>query len=199
MTRWLLLLLCWPGIAWAAAPCVESPAGYWTCGGAITSSDNNVLPTPVANAERVIGNNASIAVMPTPAANLCMFFDMDASSTTTCVLANGTTLMHIPPTGAELPRIAISTQTTTPYTVGATADEVVLCDATAQSNVINLPAAATAGAGRRYIVKKIDATGHTCTVTPNGSEKIDGAATQVITSQYTGIPMVTDGQNWFLY
>lgn len=200
MKRLLLcLLLYWPLAAVAQTACLQSPTGTWTCGGAVIVTDNNGLPTPAPNVLTVTANNCPTCVMPTPVAGTCKLFDMAATGTDTCVATNGTAIMHIPPLGSELPRIAISTQTGTPYTVGATADEVVLCDATAQSNVINLPAAATAGAGRRYIIKKTDSTGHTCTVTPNGSEKIDGAATQVITSQYTGIPLVTDGSNWFLY
>lgn len=199
MTRWLLMLLCWPGVAWAVTACVESPTGYWTCGGAVIVSDNNTsLPTPGANVLRVTGNNASIPVMPTPTSNQCMFFDMDAGATTTCVLSNGTTLMHIPPLGTELPKLLVTTQTAATYSPAGTADEMILCDATAANIVITLPAPGTVGSGRRISVKKIDATGHTCTVNPNASEKIDGQSSQVISARYTDLPVITDGTNWYI-
>ena len=202
MNRLVLLsaAMLWATSASAQSACVQSPTGYYTCGGAVSASDNNSsLPTPGPNVVTVTGNNATIPVMPTPAANKCLFYDIDASATTTCVLANGTTVMHIPPLGSELPRIGISTQTGTPYALGATADEYVLCNATAQNNTITVPAAATAGAGRRYTIIKIDSTGHTCTVDANGSETINGALTQVISGQFTAMPIVTDGSNWFIY
>jgi len=137
--------------------------------------------------------------MPTPEADSCKMFDMDASSVDECVITNGTTLMHIPPLASELPRGTVTTKTTTPYTLLATTDEIVLCDATSQNNVLNLPAAASAGSGRKYVIKKKDSTAHTCTVTPNGAEKIDGQSTQVIDVQYTSISLFTDGSNWFIY
>ncbi len=199
MKRLALLIVLLATSAYAQTACLQSPTGYYTCGGAVIVTDNNALPTPAANALTVDANSGTISPMPTPVAGACKFFDMDASGTTTCVLTNGTTLMHIPPTGAELPRIAISTQTGTPYSVGATADEVVLCDATAAAIVINLPAAATAAAGRRYMVKKIDATGHACTVTPNGAEKIDGQSSFAITGANSSFSFVTNATAWYVY
>jgi hypothetical protein len=193
------ILLLFASVTYAQSACIQSPTGYWTCGGAIIVTDNNALPTPQPNVQAVTGNNATIDVMPTPQANSCKMFDMNAGATDDCVITNGTTIMHIPPQASELPRVTITTKTTTPYTLGATADEFVLCDATSQNNILNLPAAGTAGSGRRYVIKKKDSTAHTCTVTPNGTEKIDGKATQVIDVQYTSISLFTDGSNWFIY
>ena len=163
----LLVSLAVASQAFGAQSCVESPTGVWTCDQNI-ARDNNALPTPVANAVRLTGNSATISVMPTPAANACLFYDRDASATDECVLSSGTSLMHIPPRSSELPRILVTTKTTTPYTATATEDEVILCDATAQANVVNLPAAATAGSGRRFTIKKIDSSGNTCAALPAG-------------------------------
>lgn len=48
--------------------------------------------------------------------------------------------------------------------------------------VYNLPA--TTGGGYRFTFKKTDASANTVTVTPNGAETIDGAATYVLNAQY---------------
>jgi len=182
----------------AAQVCVESPNGVHTCDEHI-SRDNNALPTPVANALRQTGNSATIDVMPTPATNTCLFYDKDATATDECVVTNGTAIMHIPPRMAELPKATVTTKTTTPYTLLATEDEIVLCDATSNAITLNLPAAASAGSGRRYIVKKIDATARLCTIDANGTEKIDGELTQVLSQPDTAIQLLTNGSNWFIY
>jgi hypothetical protein len=197
MRRLLFLLLLLPTSAFAQAVCLESPNGYYTCESFI-ARDGNALPTPQPNAISVTGNNGA-GTLPTPAAETCRLYDVDDTATTDCILTDGTTTMHIPPLNSELPEVKVTTQTSTPYTADATQDEVILCDATAAAITVNLPAAATAGAGRRYVVKRINTNSYTCTVDGNGAETIDGDTTKVLTSPYSAIPIVTDGSNWFVY
>jgi hypothetical protein len=82
-----------------------------------------------------------------------------------------------------------------PYT--AAGETVILSDATNGNIVVNLPTAASA-IDRTYHIKKIDASANTITVTPNGVETIDGAATYVINVQYNSIQIVSDGSQWFI-
>jgi hypothetical protein len=193
----LLLLLLLPTVALAQSVCVESPNGYQTCE-SFVARDGNALATPQPNAVRVTGNNGAL-VLPTPAAGTCLFYDADDTAATDCVVTDGTVTMHVPPTNADLPEVKVTTQTSATYTADATQDEVILCDATAQAITITLPAAATAGAGRRYVVKRINTNSYNCTVDGNGTETIDGDLTQVLTAPWSALPVVTDGSNWFVY
>ena len=61
---------------------------------------------------------------------------------------------------------------------------------------VNLPAAASAGAGYKYQIKNLSS--NTITVDPNSSETIDGSATVDINTQYSSLTVVTDGSNWFI-
>ena len=76
-------------------------------------------------------------------------------------------------------------------------DTVVLCDASGGAFTVTLPAAA-ANETKRYFIKKIDATSNAVTIDANGSETIDGQATQVITIQYNSPQIVSDGTEWWI-
>jgi hypothetical protein len=89
-----------------------------------------------------------------------------------------------------------STSINTTYTVSVN-DCVVECDATTASFVVNL-VAASSNLGRLYFVKKTDSSVHTITITPNGSDKIDGAATYVLSTQYQIVGICSDGTNWII-
>ena len=91
--------------------------------------------------------------------------------------------------------VGIQTVTGTSDTLGDL-DHTHLCDCTSNAITINLPAASQAG--RRYEIKKIDATSNAVTIDGNGSETIDGATTITITSQYESVTIVSDGQDWFI-
>lgn len=58
----------------------------------------------------------------------------------------------------------------------------------------------TAGAreGRGVILKKIDASSNVVIIDGNGSETIDGAATQTLTVQWSTKWLVSDGTNWII-
>lgn len=78
-----------------------------------------------------------------------------------------------------------------------TADCTFLCDATAASFSVVLPAAAT-NSGRVFNIKKIDATANTVTIDGNASETIDGALTYAINEQYRSIQLQSNGSNWYV-
>lgn len=70
-------------------------------------------------------------------------------------------------------------------------DEVIVVTATA---TITLPTAVGC-TGQRYYIGNIG-SGITVTVNTTASQTINGAATQTITTQYTGITVVSNGANW---
>lgn len=79
-------------------------------------------------------------------------------------------------------------------TVAAT-DHYIGVDCSGAAKAVNLPAAATAGVGRVLYIK--DETGDSganpITITPNGAEKIDEAATFVINSAHGSVTLVCTG------
>jgi len=90
----------------------------------------------------------------------------------------------------------ISTVTST-YTIGED-DSTILADATSAALAVNLPPA-SANAGRILTVKKIDSvTGHAVTITPNGTDTLDGASTKVITTQWQVVTVQAEGSVWYV-
>lgn len=71
-----------------------------------------------------------------------------------------------------------------------------LCDATSGAFTITLPPAAQIP-NRIIHIKKVDAVNNV-TVDGNGSETIDGALTETLSTQYEVLTVVSDGSNWFI-
>lgn len=75
----------------------------------------------------------------------------------------------------------------TPYTLVSECG-YLRCNAVGGNMVVNLPLAI--GNGRLVSIKKIDASANTVTITPNGAETIDGAATYVLAAQWDVVQFV---------
>jgi hypothetical protein len=83
-----------------------------------------------------------------------------------------------------------------PYTATVN-DDLILCNAVDGAITINLPTV-SGNSGLTYTVKKIDSSVNAITVDANGSELIDGALTQVISSQWTSMTIASDGSAWYI-
>ncbi len=94
-------------------------------------------------------------------------------------------------------RLPISNSTSTGASLTPLLQEVWICDATSSNQTFTLPAAATM-TGLKFTFKKIDVSANTVTITPDGSEKIDGAANYIISSLYESITIISDGSNWYI-
>jgi hypothetical protein len=90
--------------------------------------------------------------------------------------------------------LSITTKTAT-YTATAS-DYTIVCNNTG-AITINLPAAAGC-LGRVYVVKKISAALNNVTIDANAAETIDGATTRVLTMQYEGAMIQSNGTSWFI-
>jgi len=94
-------------------------------------------------------------------------------------------------------RAAITAAT---YTILVT-DYYIGADTTSNVITLTLPAAATAGSGKTYVVK--DEGGNSAvngiTIDGAGSETIDGVASTSIVSPYGALNLYTDGVGWFIY
>lgn len=93
--------------------------------------------------------------------------------------------------------LAAQTTKTANYTALST-DYFIFGDATAGNITITLPTAVGL-AGKTLVVKKIDASANTVTLDGNSTEVIDGSLTQVISTQYVSLSIVSNGANWFIY
>lgn len=74
--------------------------------------------------------------------------------------------------------------------------QIYLCNATSAAIIATLPSAATAGNGFKVAFKKTDSSANAVTLTPNGSDTIDGAASLSLTTQYSSVVIVSNGTNW---
>lgn len=90
---------------------------------------------------------------------------------------------------------AVSSKTTA-YTLTA-ADSVVTANATTSAFAVMLPSAASI-TGRRYTVKKIDASGNAVTVIPTGAETIDGAASFTLAKENDTVSVISNGASWLV-
>lgn len=95
--------------------------------------------------------------------------------------------------GYKIKRTALASS---PYTVLIN-DHYIGVDTT-MARTLNLPAAATAGAGKIFVIK--DETGgagaNNITIDPSGVETVDGAGTLVINTNYGRATILCNGTNW---
>lgn len=110
-----------------------------------------------------------------------------------CVYSDALSKWRCAYTGKSAANVA--TKTTT-YTATST-DDVLLGDASGGAFSITLPAA-TASAGMRLAVKKVDASANAVTIDGNASETIDGVTTKALSSQNAAYDIVCDGSAWYI-
>ena len=78
-----------------------------------------------------------------------------------------------------------------------TTSAIVLADATGGAITIDLPPA-SAMISQTLTVKKIDSSANNVTLDGDASETIDDSETQVLSSQYDSITMLSDGTRWYI-
>ncbi len=94
-----------------------------------------------------------------------------------------------------LPNLTIKNKSAN-YTL-LSGDDAVLCDASAGGFTITLPAATNTG--KVYYIKKIDDTVNPITVTPNGSNTIDGSPSETLDIPNIDMPILDGGSNkWYV-
>ena len=75
-------------------------------------------------------------------------------------------------------------------------DGLILVDATGGGVTVTLPPVVGV-AGRRFTLKKTDASGNAATFDGDGTETIDGATTKSTTTRYATITVQSDGVVWW--
>lgn len=99
--------------------------------------------------------------------------------------------------GTATQALRINSRAVTTSTSATTDDYLILANATSASITVTLPVAADSD-GTVIVVKKTDSSSNTVVVDGNGSETIDGATTQTLTSQYDSISVACDGAVWWI-
>lgn len=133
---------------------------------------------------------------------------MSYTNNPTSILA-GTGITVTPTTGTGARVITISSSgilayavriaTATPVTVSATTDDVISVQVPGPVAVaVDLPAGTT---GKTFTIKDglgLAAPATPITITPAGTDTIDGAATAIINAPYGSLTLVFDGGQWIL-
>ena len=76
-------------------------------------------------------------------------------------------------------------------------DQTILGNATTGSFSVTLPTSVGI-TGKIYIVKKVDSSVNTVTIATTSAQTIDGAASKVLSYQYDGMQVQSDGANWVI-
>ena len=97
-------------------------------------------------------------------------------------------------TPSETNNFTVTAPTTGSTTTGS-AKQFYLCNCASNTIAVTLPAASTC-AYMAVAFKKMDSTANAVTLTPNGADTIDGAASFAISTQYNWVVIVSDGSKW---
>jgi hypothetical protein len=84
---------------------------------------------------------------------------------------------------------------TTVLTPIAAAGQIIMVDLTSTNQTVALPAGHRRG-DRLEVQVTSAASGHTCTLDPSGAQTINGASTLVLSTDYAGALLTSDGTNW---
>ncbi|MEZ5386471.1 MAG: hypothetical protein R3F13_13245 [Prosthecobacter sp.] len=84
------------------------------------------------------------------------------------------------------------------YTVTSTDDHTILANASGGAFAITLPAAGTNLNSRVIVIQKTDVTTNAVTITPSGSETIDGQSTIALSSQFATVYLESAFGTWHL-
>ncbi len=90
----------------------------------------------------------------------------------------------------QRPTTAVAAAYTASYS-----DSYIECDATSAAFTVTLPAAGGHD-GHTFDIKKVDSTANAVTIDGNGSETIDGATTQALSSQWDSFTVLAVAGDW---
>jgi len=97
---------------------------------------------------------------------------------------------------SSIPTQAINTASGATYSLDIT-NYFIKVNAASNNVTVELPPAASMF-GRQFVIKRIDNSGNTVTIDGDGTETIDGATTQPLTTQYQSMTVISDGTEWWI-
>jgi hypothetical protein len=172
-------------------------------GGTLTLQSGSSAPTFRQGATILLkpggpaGSDANIEITPGAVgadnSNACVFINKNAGNTT--IGSNVASTAHS--TCNVFGSFAVKVDAISSNIPVDNAYHVLPVNANGGAVTITLPDATTCK-GREYIVKKIDASANTVTLDAYSTQTIDGALTQVISTQWSTRTVVSDGSNWII-
>ncbi len=112
--------------------------------------------------------------------------------------SSGASLASINYAGALVAPQAGPVSKVTGATTATSANRMFLCSAASAGWALTLPAANSVAVGFEYLIKKTDNNSNAITVTPLGSDTIEGAASYALSAQYKYIRLISDGTGiWY--
>ncbi|WP_017773838.1 hypothetical protein [Paraburkholderia kururiensis] len=91
--------------------------------------------------------------------------------------------------------VTLTTATNSSYSVSSQ-DGMVRCDATSGAFTVNLPDAQSVPIGQSIVFKKVDSSANAVTLSGVGGQKMDGASTLALSSQYATKRLMSTGTGW---
>lgn len=175
---------------------ILAPAGSTTFTNFLNGVLDQVIVLQATNANSTIQNNANIRL------SGATDFVMSSNNVIALIKTAGIwiEIYRMADFNSTVQKLAITVPKTANYSIALT-DRTVVFDATSGNLIGTLPTAASAfvnGIGQVYIFKKIDSSVNTVTIDGNGSEVIDGAANQVLITQWQKISIQSNGTSWYV-
>jgi hypothetical protein len=180
-----------------ANPIIQISVDGVTITGTGTPADPLVASIPVGGVQSVTddGNGVVTVDNTDPINPVIQFNGVNVDGVT--ITGDGTAGSPLIAAGASGFTYSKTLVNTTPYTIVPTSGyNTYNVDASGGAIVLNFPTAV--GNAAWYIVKKIDSSLNTVTLTPNGAETIDGAVNKVIKFQNTSVDVYSDNSNLYL-
>ena len=169
---------------------------------AVAITGGTINGTPIGATTKAQGDFTGISA--TAIANLAGGFTVAGTATgyiggtlgvnSTITAASTVQGSKLKSTGGVVTAITTTAKTTN-YNIAAASDSTVICDATSASFTVFLPVAA-GNTGQTFTIKKTDSTANTITLNSYVGDLFDGAATKVISTQYSGVTVQSDNNNW---
>lgn len=122
--------------------------------------------------------------------------DCDHVRVANSLLAGANSKPHSTLQSAGSHAFTLTAVSSTPFSV-TSAHSFLAVDSSGGARTLNLPTAVGI-TGRKYCIIKVSSDSNAVTIDANGAETINGATTQVISSQYSNVCIVSDGSNWLI-
>ena len=152
---------------------------------------DGAVPEVVVNQQHGVGGDDSLIDFRVESQNSTHMVFVDGSEDKVGI-STGT-----PHSGLQIDNsIAFAARAITQNHTVTAGDHTIFANATSTNITVTLPTAANI-MGRQYIIKRVDSSGNSVTIDPDGSETIEGASTMTLVGQRS-IVIQSDNSNWWI-
>ena len=152
---------------------------------------DGAVPEVVVNQQHGVGGDDSLIDFRVESQNSTHMVFVDGSEDKVGI-STGT-----PHSGLQIDNsIAFAARAITQNHTVTAGDHTIFANATSTNITVTLPTAANI-MGRQYIIKRVDSSGNSVTIDPDGSETIEGASTMTLADQRS-VVIQSDNSNWWI-